>query len=227
MRKFIPLRKGHHRARSETRSDIGPIEAQMEVDPLELRPTESTPDLGIGSSTLPTPGPLASHDQESSGTRSNFSQMNHLTTLSRNPDRNTASDLFRSVFRTGSKRNRANSSDDTVDPRATSKGKSDFKSLAYSGAKLILRGVNESAGAFPPLKSTAAALCFILDNCEVRSTSVPSPDPRCLCSFQGAIACHQTIESLTPRVQELARLLGGPVPDGEDKENERRSILGR
>ena len=28
----------------------------MELDPVSLRPTESTPDLGIGSSNFPTPG---------------------------------------------------------------------------------------------------------------------------------------------------------------------------
>ena len=37
-----------------------------------------------------------------------------------------------------------------------------------SAVKLTLRGVKEAADAFPPLKSAAAALCFILDNCEVR-----------------------------------------------------------
>ena len=79
--------------------------------------------------------------------------------------------MIRSVFGTGSKKNLTGSSDDTIDPRAMTKSKSNLKSLASSGAKFILRGVKESADVFPPLKSAAGALCFILDNCEVRSTS--------------------------------------------------------
>ena len=45
--------------------------------------------------------------------------------------------------------------------------KSDWKSTASASAKLILRGVRDSADAFGPLKSVAGGLCFILDNCEV------------------------------------------------------------
>ena len=40
-------------------------------------------------------------------------------------------------------------------------------STASATAKLLLRGVKESADAFPPLKSVVGGLCFILDNCEV------------------------------------------------------------
>ena len=36
---------------------------------------------------------------------------------------------------------------------------------------MTLRGVKEAADVFPPLKSATAALCFILDNCEVLSAS--------------------------------------------------------
>ena len=50
-------------------------------------------------------------------------------------------------------------------------GKSKLKSIATSTAKLFLRGVRESADAFPPLKSVAGGLCYILDNYEVRSPS--------------------------------------------------------
>ena len=45
--------------------------------------------------------------------------------------------------------------------------KSGWKSTASSSAKLLLRGVRDSADAFGPLKSVAGGLCFILDNCEV------------------------------------------------------------
>ena len=41
-------------------------------------------------------------------------------------------------------------------------------STASSSAKLLLRGVRDSADAFPPLKSVAGGLCFILENYEVR-----------------------------------------------------------
>ena len=86
--------------------------------------------------------------------------------LLHNPAHNATSDLIRSIFKPG-KRNRTGSSDDTVDPRATSKSRSNLVSVASSGARLILNGIKESADAFPPLKSAAGALCFILDNCEV------------------------------------------------------------
>ena len=53
--------------------------------------------------------------------------------------------------------------------------KSDWSTVSAS-AKLILRGVRDSADAFGPLKSIAAGLCFILENGEVR----PPPSPiRC------------------------------------------------
>jgi len=43
----------------------------------------------------------------------------------------------------------------------------DWGSTASATAKLILRGVRDSADAFGPLKSIAGGLCFILENCEV------------------------------------------------------------
>ena len=55
-----------------------------------------------------------------------------------------------------------------------SKNKSDWKHTASSAAKLFLRTVESVSDAFPPLKSTAAGLCFILDNCEVWSTIIRS-----------------------------------------------------
>jgi len=71
--------------------------------------------------------------------------------------------------------------DDTVKPAVpnlahvdatTSKGRSDWKHTASSAAKLFLRTVERASDAFPPLKSVAAGLCAILDNCEVWSTFV-------------------------------------------------------
>ena len=40
-------------------------------------------------------------------------------------------------------------------------------STASATAKLILRGVKESADAFGPLKAVVGGLCFLLENCEV------------------------------------------------------------
>jgi len=51
---------------------------------------------------------------------------------------------------------------------AADENKSDWKSTVSASTKLLLRGVRDSADAFPPLKSVAGGLCFILDNCEVR-----------------------------------------------------------
>ena len=45
--------------------------------------------------------------------------------------------------------------------------KSDWGFTASASAKLLLRGVRDSADAFGPLKSVAGGLCFILENCEV------------------------------------------------------------
>jgi len=42
---------------------------------------------------------------------------------------------------------------------------------AYALAKLLLRGVIDSADTFPPLKSAAVGLCFVLEVCEVRTSS--------------------------------------------------------
>ena len=44
-----------------------------------------------------------------------------------------------------------------------------WKPTAFATAKLLLRGVRDTADAFGPLKSVAGGLCFILENCEVLS----------------------------------------------------------
>jgi len=51
---------------------------------------------------------------------------------------------------------------------AADENKSDWKATASASAKLVLRGVRDSADVFGPLKSVASGLCFILENCEVR-----------------------------------------------------------
>ena len=51
---------------------------------------------------------------------------------------------------------------------AADENRPDWRSPASSSAKLVLQAVRDSADAFPPLKSVAGGLRFILENCEVR-----------------------------------------------------------
>ena len=68
--------------------------------------------------------------------------------------------------------NEPNPDDESVEPGAAPDvNRSDWKSTASASAKLILRGVRDSSDAFCPLKAVASGLCFILENCEVRSSS--------------------------------------------------------
>ena len=60
----------------------------------------------------------------------------------------------------------SDSEDENAGARAANRP--DLGSTATSSAKLILRGVRDSADAFGPLKSVAGGLCFILENYEVR-----------------------------------------------------------
>ena len=64
---FLCLPKSHRRARSKTRNDQDSLtEGHESGAGLAVpRPTESTPDLRVGTSNLPTPSPLTPHDQES------------------------------------------------------------------------------------------------------------------------------------------------------------------
>lgn len=117
----------------------------------------------------PTFMPLVIRDPAVCNLGLSYSDSSNLS-LPCNIDRNVGPGLIRSVFGKG-KRNRANSMGDTTDPRPASKSKPNFKSLASSAAKLTLLGIRESTDAFPPLKSAASALCFILEHCEVLPTS--------------------------------------------------------
>ena len=68
--------------------------------------------------------------------------------------------------------NESDADDESGEPSAAAdENKLGWKSTASSSAKLLLRGVRDSADAFGPLKSVAGGLCFILENCEVRLPS--------------------------------------------------------
>ena len=117
-------------------------------------------------------------------------------------------------------------SNENAESSATAdENKSSWRSTASATAKLLLRGVRDSADAFPPLKSVAGGLCFILDNCEVRPP--PTHYPRRLQVFQRTKANNQLIESLAPRVEVLVELLCGPVSKADTKEGARRKRLAR
>ena len=63
----------------------------------------------------------------------------------------------------------SNAGDANVGPSAAAdENRPGWKSTASASAKLVLRGVRDTADAFGPLKSVAGGLCFILENCEVR-----------------------------------------------------------
>ena len=68
--------------------------------------------------------------------------------------------------------NETNAGDESVGPSATvDENRPGWKSTASASAKLLLRGVRDTADAFGPLKSVAGGLCFILENYEVRYPS--------------------------------------------------------
>jgi len=116
--------------------------------------------------------------------------------------------------------------DENTEPGAAADGnKSSWKSTVSATAKLLLRGVRDSADAFGPLKSVAGGLCFILENCEV--CSPPACHIHILTGAQRTKANKQAIESLAPRVKALDELLCAPVLKGDVKEQERRKRLER
>lgn len=81
LRDFLRIpKKIRGRVRSKARSEISPIEGPSNDDPAVPRPSESTPDLGTGPSTLPTPSFLTS-SQESKGMQMGFSNIQSLTTV--------------------------------------------------------------------------------------------------------------------------------------------------
>ena len=117
------------------------------------------------TSSLPSITPIVLN-QEPDGTWTLSPQQLYLIVLLENADTPTVPDRVQQDLR----------SDENVEPSAAANKKgSDLKSTAIATAKLLLRGVRESADAFPPLKSVAGGLCYILDNYEVQSTPCTLP----------------------------------------------------
>ena len=117
-------------------------------------------------------------------------------------------------------------SPDQSEPNTTNENKFDWKSTASASAKLLLRGVSDSADVFGPLKSVAGDLWFILENREVRPSS-PVHYPQHLPVPQRMKVNDQAIESLAPRIKALSTLLRTPVSRGDTKEQPRREELER
>ena len=135
------------------------------VDPVEPRPMASNPEL---SSSLPTSGPSNPPRQEPNGMQMTWARIIPLTTvLPRKADNPSTFDPSPLLPSEG-KNEQQGSTGDSTGPGAIDKNKSNLKSLVSSTAKLVLRGVKESADAFSPLKSVVGCLCFILDNYKVR-----------------------------------------------------------
>ena len=177
-RDFLPVPKRHRRKRSKARSEVGSNEDG--AGQVALRPTESTPDLGIGASILPVPTPLTSRSHVPKGARMRSPRLIHLTThFSHNTDPTLASDQTQSIpGRDGG--NQPKSSDHTVDPKAVPENKTNWKSTAYATTKLAINIAKESSDAFPPLKSVLGGLSAILDHCDVYYAPPISPCPLCL-----------------------------------------------
>ena len=149
--------------RRKRRKARGEIENPSKVDLPAPRPTEcgasASPSISHGQSD---------QESESSSMQVVSSQTTYLIALSlRNVAHSYNSDGRRSVSNVAESAE-PGSSNPVAGPGLVDENRSNLRSLVCSGAKLILKGVNESADAFGPLKSVAGGLCFILDHCEVR-----------------------------------------------------------
>ena len=112
----------------------------------------------IGQAYPSPPIPSIAHSGKPDGTRTWLSQLLPLIVPSDDVDTPTVPDRVPEIR-----------SNESVEQSATAdNNKSDWKSTTSATAKLLLRGVRDSADAFGPLKSVAGGLCFILDNCEVQ-----------------------------------------------------------
>ena len=158
------------RARSETRRETSSVEA-VRANLAGL--PHSQPNLRIEPLISPTPVPSTSKNRESSGMCTSVLRGAHLTLFPCNPD-SAARDPTQSVVGTRQDK-QSEPSELTVKPSAMDENGSNRKSNAYSTTKLAINLVEESADAFPPLKSVVGNLSAILDHCDVRFTFLVAP----------------------------------------------------
>ena len=93
-------------------------------------------------------------------------------------------------------------------------------SAASAAAKSTLYRVKESPNAYPPLKSIAASLWHILDNCEVWA-SPHILNLQCLQLLQETGVNQEAIGSLAPQVRILSDSLRDPFTGGNVDERRR------
>ena len=89
-----------------------------------------------------------------------------------------------------------------------------------AAAKSDLYRVKESPNAYPPLKSIAGHLWYILDNCEVWQPTHMF-NVQYLWSYQKMAVNQAAIESLAPRVRTLSDSLRNPFTEGDVNERRR------
>ena len=144
-----PAVPGHvQEALSSNQSEPNAADKQ-EVNPLNSSPIQSAPSISLGAESGGTP-------------LSTLSQPLPVAVSSRNTDNPPVLDRVQEP---------AKSPTHLLDSGAPSEDTSNRKSTASVTPNLILRGVKESSGAYPPLKSVARCLCIVLDNCEVQFPS--------------------------------------------------------
>ena len=160
--------------RSKARSEISLVEGQSEVDPAAPRPTESTPDPLVGTSISPAPGPLTPRDQEPNGMQTVLFRCIHLNPSLRMTDTNIDSDRILPVPGRDES-SPPEPSGHTTDTGAVSESGWGRDTTAYNATRFLIRAVQESSDAFPPLKSVAGGLSAILDHCEVRLLQTTPP----------------------------------------------------
>ena len=155
----------------EGRRDPQRTEADVDEKEGGQRESRVDPDVKLAAATGPSredkraysPPPVTSIPlkQEPNSTWTISLRLRYLIIPSHNVDASTVLDHAQKEL----------SHVENAEPNATaSEKKSNWKSTAYATAKLLLRGVRDSADAFGPLKSVAGGLCFILENCEVWSS---------------------------------------------------------
>ena len=165
-------RSPHPKPMHADEGGANPQEREAGVDEKEANQSRSRmgPDVGGGGGSGPsqeikqTPSPLSvtpiSPKREADSTWAFSPQRLCLITLSDNADTPAIQGHVQGDPRP----------DKSAEPSAVTNEKgSSWKSTAFATAKLLLRGVRDSADAFGPLKSVAGGLCFILENCEVWS----------------------------------------------------------
>jgi len=141
---------------------------EADVDGKEVNQGHSRPDLDVETGavggeepdqTYPSPPiPSIPPTRKPDGMRTCSIQLLHLIVPSDNPNTSTIPDHVPED--THPNKNAKPSA-------APIEKKSNWKSTVSATAKLLLRGVRDSADAFGPLKSVAGCLCFILENSEV------------------------------------------------------------